>query len=275
MWPEQSLIFLHIPKTGGSTLRSIIARQYPPNTIFTIRIPSPEGIEEFKRLPEAKRAEIAALQGHMGFGLHQWLPKPSTYFTILRDPVDRVISRYHYESSKSPTPAYMYRENDVASRPLTLEEYVCSGVGKLVDNGQTRLLSASSGEIYNDVDFGQCSKEMLKRAKMNLQRHFVIFSTLERFDHSLILLRRSLGWGFPLYVRKRVTKGHPRRRDISNRALRIIKELNAFDIELYNWVKERQEEQIAKQGISFHMELILFRLLKGSCASIYALIEKP
>jgi hypothetical protein len=257
---EQHLIFLHIPKTGGSTMRSVIAHQYSSCAVYTIEVPSPEGIEEFKKLPEEKRAQIKVLQGHMGFGLHRYLHGSCTYFTILRDPVERIISRYYYELSKSPPPAYMYSAGERTSRLLTIEEYIRSGFNKLVENGQTRLLSASEGKIY-DVGFGQCSREMLAEAIKNLQNHFVSFGILEKFDESLILLRRKLGWRFPFYVRKRVTQRSSGQRDISESARQVIGSMNKLDVELYEWGKQKLREEIARQGPGFHAELSLFELL--------------
>ena len=98
---EKSVIFLHIPKVGGSTISKIIERQYRPRNIFHVRDNSSQKriqncVDEFKVLPVAEKERIKVLMGHMGFGLHNFLPQPSVYFTLLRDPVERVISYYYF-----------------------------------------------------------------------------------------------------------------------------------------------------------------------------------
>ena len=79
------VIFLHIPKAAGTTLTRILERYYNKDRIFVIwgrRLQ--ESIGEFTSLPAASRAEIMLLRGHMPFGLHEHLPEPSTYITMLR-----------------------------------------------------------------------------------------------------------------------------------------------------------------------------------------------
>ena len=43
----------------------------------------------FAQIPPARLRKTRMFKGHMLFGLHEILPQPSTYITVLRDPVDR------------------------------------------------------------------------------------------------------------------------------------------------------------------------------------------
>src|SRR5262245_10933147 len=91
------VIFLHIPKAAGSTLLRILDGYYSKERIFDIigsRLK--ETTAEFTGLPAARRAEIMLLRGHMPFGLHEYLPKPSTYITMFRNPTARVVSGYYF-----------------------------------------------------------------------------------------------------------------------------------------------------------------------------------
>ena len=69
---RETLIFLHIPKTAGTTLNRIIEWQYSPFEIFTIdpyRIRATP--ERLKRLPEERRRRLRVVRGHMLYGVHK------------------------------------------------------------------------------------------------------------------------------------------------------------------------------------------------------------
>jgi len=36
------------------------------------------------------------ISGHLYFGIHREIPRPTAYFTMLRDRVDRILSNYYY-----------------------------------------------------------------------------------------------------------------------------------------------------------------------------------
>jgi len=90
---EKTVIFVHLPKCAGSTLNRILLRQYKLSETYALAGRSVrDSFLELKRLPEEKKGGIRLLYGHMHFGLHEHLPQPCVYFTLLRDPVERVIS---------------------------------------------------------------------------------------------------------------------------------------------------------------------------------------
>ncbi|NEO03330.1 MAG: sulfotransferase family protein, partial [Moorea sp. SIO3I7] len=91
---QHSLIFLHIPKTAGTTLHYIINRQYKSEYIFEVNCR--ESRNELIRMSEVQKSKIKVIRGHMEFGWHEFIAQPCTYITMLRDPVERVISFYFY-----------------------------------------------------------------------------------------------------------------------------------------------------------------------------------
>src|SRR5438874_1730089 len=102
---DEVLLFLHIPKTGGSTLSKILERQYPRAQTLTL---DDQKIAQFKTLPVAERGRYCLVKGHLHFGLHHFIPRPSTYITLLREPVERVLSFYHY--ARSTPDHYLYTQ---------------------------------------------------------------------------------------------------------------------------------------------------------------------
>ena len=90
---EPLLIFIHIPKTAGETFNMVLQRHYPGEATFdSPSVPFSVVIEQLDNLSEQRKASVGCITGHIPFGLHRYLDQEVRYFTILRDPVDRVIS---------------------------------------------------------------------------------------------------------------------------------------------------------------------------------------
>ncbi|MEM7556810.1 MAG: sulfotransferase family 2 domain-containing protein [Cyanobacteria bacterium P01_A01_bin.84] len=255
---DKSVIFLHIPKVGGTTLNKIIARQYKPDSIYRIRTDSRKRIQdcvdEFKILPVTEKEGIKVIMGHMGFGIHSFLPQPSVYITLLRNPVERVISYYYYVLRKSNH----YLHPLVTSKKMSLEDCILSEVSTELNNSQTRTIAATNGDKDSPIPFGKCDIEMLDKAKKNLREHFIGVGLVESFDKSLLLFKKLLNWNNILYIKRNVTKDRPLKSDLSQETLNLIKRQNEFDIELYKYASKLFSEQIAQQGSSFEKDLNKF-----------------
>jgi len=258
---EKSVIFIHIPKTGGTTFRTIINQQYEPQSVFLFKRPPEKSLAEFKGLPEAKKREIKFIQGHMRFGLHEFFPQPCTYITILRDPVDRVISLYYF-ILRNPENAV---HNEVVSKNMSLKDWVSSGITTLVNNNQTRFLCTTEA-VTED---GQCSSEMLESAKKNIQEYFAVVGLMEKYDETLLLLKRNLRWKTPLYIKANVTKNRPLKEIIPKDTLKLIEKYNELDVELYRYGKEKFEEQLNQSPQFFEREMKQFQLLNKIYSRTY------
>src|ERR1051325_3091753 len=135
---ERALLFLHIPKAGGTTLHSVIERQFSPAVTFSITGMTPsQSIKEFIELPPERRERIRLLKGHMPYGLHKYLSVPATYITMLRDPVDRVVSHYYFVR-RSPGVGH---HSEVSSGRMGLDDFVRERASIGANNDQTRLIS--------------------------------------------------------------------------------------------------------------------------------------
>lgn len=245
---HQPVIFLHIPKTAGLTLHHIIEAQYAPEAMFTMNLP--EDLARYQELPEEAKRAIRIIRGHHGFGLHTMLPD-ATYFTILREPVDRVISFYYYAAR---TPGHYFGEM-LKAQNWDLEQAIRNKATLELNNLQTRIIAGGGGFWGNDiVPYGEDAPEMLETAKQHLRDSFAVVGLTERFDESLILMRRAFGWRLPLYAKKNVTKNRPAVEDIPPGALETIKAYNALDIELYGYIEDLFRAQLSRAGIGARLE---------------------
>ena len=189
-----------------------------------------------RRSPRAERARPRLLVSHMIFGIHESVPRDSAYFTMLREPVARALSQYRHVLRR---PEHRLHA-DAAAGELTLERYVTGGVALEMDNGQTRALA---GDI--ETPFGQCTPEMLARAKHNLDEHFAVAGVTERFDEMLVALGHEFGWRNLFYVRANAAP-EGQRVPVTEADREMIRTQNALDCELYRHVVERFDEMIAR-----------------------------
>ena len=240
------LIHLHIPKTGGTSLNSIVQHGFRNDEVFGIEVfdnMGPElrdglGLARYDyclQLRAGYRAEdwgrIRYVTGHLPFGLHCAFDRRVKYFTVLRHPFDRIISEFFYRiQENNPT-----RNN---GRPLTFEEYVESHYDIHLSNYQVRVLAGSPGLDDKAVPV---ERHHLEQAKRNISEYFLAAAPLESMAELALIIRRIYGWPLRrlLTEYKNKTKRRLRAADIPPRVRKLVEECNAYDLELYEWVQKR------------------------------------
>lgn len=242
-----ALVFLHISKTAGTTLRRIAQRQYARSEVFPLDGAFFPSEEAFRRLRTDLTPRHRLFFGHMAYGLGEHLPMPSGYATFLRDPVDRVVSAYRYAAGLPEHPGHReIREG------LSLRDYVQSGRVRQLDNGMTRALS---GRWY--MEFGTVTEELLDLALEHLDGLRMVGVT-SRFDEGLLLLAERFGWRRPLwYVRRNVSRGELA---VPADAAEAIEEATRFDAILYRRATERLDTDVRAGGEAFAGRLRRFRM---------------
>ena len=253
--PDEALIFLHIPKTGGSTLYKILEQQYAPFETITLDTP---GVARFKTLSADERGRYRLIQGHLCFGLHRFIPRASTYITLLRDPIERAVSFYYY--ARTTPDHYLYPV--LTAERLDLKTMLARKLTSELCNDQTRALAGDEWEDPERV----VTRDALDRAKANLQRHFRLVGLLEEFDASLLLLHRAFGWQVPFYFKENVTKAKPPEASLDVETRRLVEDTNSLDLELYEFARNLFDEQCRAAGDSFVTDLRRFRQLNGAFA---------
>lgn len=247
--PAKPLIYIHIPKTAGTAMQALVRRNYSEEEIHLLgkRKLEADGRRSFRRgwEGEVHRLERSGFEpgraprivfGHMSFGLHRAFPDGAQYVSMVRHPVARVVS--HYRFVKRSPGHHLHRF--VMEKNLRLEDYVEGTAAQVLNNGQVRCLF---GDAHRGVGFDRCSEDMLDRALDNIDTHFVFIGVQERFDDSVSLLCRSVGW--------REVEVDPRNvsmvddEDVSPDAVAGILEYNALDMALYERLLGRLESMLA------------------------------
>ena len=232
---REALIFLHIPKTAGTTLNRIIEWQYSPFEIFTMdpyRIRATA--ERFKRLSEARRRRLQVVRGHLFYGIHEFLPQGATYITMLRDPVARVLSAYYFILRRPLNPLH----RKVKRERLGIED--CLRLFPARHNLQCRFIAGVKDTAIAD-------ERLLDMAKENLTKSFSVVGICERFEESLMLMAKAFDWEIPFYKNCKVSKARPQ---IGSGTVEMIRDYNRLDVELYEFAKGSIRRKPAKERSS-------------------------
>jgi hypothetical protein len=257
-----TIIFVHVPKTGGMSFGPVITRNFPRKSVIQTNGTLASCAEQLSRLPEKTRAEIQCLYGHVPFGLHNWLSHPATYITLLRNPVDRLVSAYYYSLRR---PEWGFHEL-IVKQHLSLYEFAASEAAAELHNGQTRMLSGSDEPVS--------TIEALNRAKANLRQRFAFIGLTERFDESVLLCRRLLGLRSGFYLKKNINRLRVPLGRIPPRTVALIEERNSLDLELYD-VARREFDRLAADLQGLQTELVRFRRWNACYGFAGALLGLP
>ena len=274
------VVFLHIPKTAGLTVRiCVLPRQYQADETFAstwagevgaggsravgvladefqsvgvfngiVRpgvIWFPESLAaaaaRFLQLPAERRDRVRLFYSeHMEFGLHEHLSRPVSYFTLLREPVARVLSHYGYSGGQH------------APKSMSLSEHIAAHVEA---NLQTRLLAGPPDQIAS-----LSPADRLERAKGNL-RACAIVGLTERFDETMLLLKAAYGWRMPLYERRNVGRHRLSRQELPAEVIRQIEADNSLDVALYAYALELFAAQVRRYGPTLGRDVLVLRSL--------------
>jgi len=109
---KRPLYFLHINKTAGTTITAAFTecmrRKGAERFLMRERVCGPQEFEGLGTLPPNRFDSYSLYRGHFGLILPQLLNRPCHIVTVLRDPVQRIISHFHH-IQRSPDRVFYQR----------------------------------------------------------------------------------------------------------------------------------------------------------------------
>jgi len=215
-----TLVYLHIPKCAGSTMMSLLRANYGKGFH---RVGNGGGWRKFHKRPAGQRERITCLTGHMPWGVQVGtVPGPYQTATMLRHPVDRVISLYWFVRR---FPKHRWHS---FAKHKKLAVFATSGAFADIDNGITRWLAGCEDCGSLKVKH-QLTVKHLDRALMHLQGMAAV-GFVSSFDRSVQRFADTFGWQHTAYKRKMVGKKH---RAATAEERQAIAEYNRFDMAIY------------------------------------------
>lgn len=253
---DKSIIHIHNSKTGGTSIayfmrivdskvgvKSYLAYDecdaQPISNVMTKGciggLKSIKVISESRDLSTLKNVYI---HGHMPLPSKHYFGPDVSYISIIRDPLDRMISLANYLYQKS-----FIEENEIEDLLLNKE----------IDNLQTRALA---GEDYMA---GECTEETFTKAVSNIQETFTIVAPNEAVDDVMALIANHYGVKDVAYSRAAISGLKVITKDNQELCDKII-ERNQFDIRLHEYVKIHwetwKEEHIESISDNIHEDKI-------------------
>lgn len=255
---EDLVIFVHIPKTAGSTFKRLLARQFPAGGMPKIGPDYQGSINQIRALTAEGKARVRCLSGHIPFGIHQYFSgKRTHYVSFVRDPVDRALSEYFFLLKQPQLMPLIGLEPGTKLSPQAFLEHQAS-LG--MQDFQTRVLCGYNNLVeailppYAPMDIAD--PDALIR---EIERSFALVGTVEQFDESLLLMRELFGWRNAYYISRNVARANPKRSELKRELADEIRRLNPMDCRLHAHFRQSIDAKIQARGDGFAQELARFR----------------
>ena len=156
--------FVHIPKTGGTTIKFILRNSTFLRHCDLLPL-KPHGISTPRDVAFMKKIYFFGLNSIAGHSLRPWLTDDSLsieFFTMMRDPLQRCLSHYQH----------VRRSRQRQGGDITFEEFLRT---EKFNDCQVRHIAGCA-----DVD----------KAKQYLRERFFFVGLVERFAESMHVLKK-------------------------------------------------------------------------------------
>jgi hypothetical protein len=226
---------------------------------------------------EQQRAVRCLLGIHVAMDVDTIFDRPSKFFTIIREPVDRAISNFFHNRTQPHLASYPFIKD------LALEQYLDSGIGLDAHNHQVRMLSGCAeldapwDPQGKPISTPPVERRHLEMAKRNIEDRFIVAAPLEQFSALVWFFKRL--YGFPthrmFYQVRNETPGRPRAEAVSQATRKRLQEWNMYDLELYRWVQQRFAAQIAPLEPQFSRQVRRFSAMNSLVQRLGRLSPQP
>jgi hypothetical protein len=229
---QEPLFFVHVMKTGGTTFRHRLVREFGAESVFPCaKLDPPElgpnvQVGYLSSASPDRLVRIKAFSGHYPFFATELVPRSPRVLTILRDPVERTISylKQHHRDRGLGSERSLESIYDLEwHRLLHMHNYQVRVFASTADEGIQSVLH------WLDID-----DRRMKIAKEHLDRVEFLGLT-EHSDEFVSRVVEQLGWSPDTTIpNQRVSEPMP----VPESLRRRIAADNEADLEFYAYARE-------------------------------------
>lgn len=255
---EHTILFNHIPKTGGTTLRIIFNKVYGKDRVYFIRSTDiGSSFREFESFDRKTRDQYRVISGHGAEMFSEFIENPFKV-SILREPVSLFLSQFHFLRESPGSDFY-----DDVRNMSTPDEYLEYARKKGQDNLLTRYFSDSMQFLINNQlsvpDLEMEGENLLAKAKENLKAYDALLD-LSRFDRGVYALADKLNWeGVPVYRPSNITRKKENSFQMTGGFHQKLRHVLRFDIALYEYFIKNDLEVSSMTQDGLNLSLFLLR----------------
>jgi hypothetical protein len=242
------LFFVHVPKTAGTSFFGLVGARFAPARTLPLYDMTPDEAEP--ALQHLERFDF--VHGHVPVDMRRLFPTRPFVVTMLRDPLERALSSFHYLRSDAvpgPDARHAWARAGALAKRTTLAGFIrddAVAAGWHLGNLQVRMLSQAHGPEWFDAD--RFAWAPLDRADLDRACETLVacdaFGLTERMPESIELLSHALRTaviGYP--GRANRTIGRPALQAIDPEARTLLEELTEHDRALYRFGAELFERR--------------------------------
>lgn len=233
------IVFLHLEKTAGTTFNHAIGQAI--------------GSQTYSWFGEAQLNEayadgtverLHAVAGHFQYGLHRLVKRKCLYFTLVRDPIDRIESWYYYQKQAVQDPGHR------AASELDINawiDWMIAQRSNIVENFQSMRLLGFSLSLPSS----SYAESAIIR---HVEKNFFYIAPHTQVEEMASQIADMLGVKLGEVVPGKVSSNKPKASEISEENRLRLLQLNKVDDALHKWVCERQSGQ---NSLSRHLEVMI------------------
>lgn len=188
-----SVVFMHIPKTGGTSIHEMLAAFFEPEEIF------PERFNKFDTYQPDDLAKYRYFSGHMDIKSIELFLGPKYVLSMFREPKKRILSLYYFWRSHTAEHIEKHSLNGPRlAKSMDLLSFLREhqfGIPGNIDNIQTRTLLGPM-HCGPNREFLFPHEEVLDRAFRAIDSIDRV-GILENFDESCFRIFKDLGLSAP------------------------------------------------------------------------------